>query len=276
MPFFLWAQQNTYEDILYRHIVRSYSDAGIHLTDRLDTFEAYLVNCGVLSSTGGIAYYEYFEKIARNDEWPDSVGMDDFNDFYLIPPQQLYRMDGFEPNSIPSPRLQELSKKFSGIVRKGDFSPHLVAEAIISVLGPADFESPYYRTTALLSIAYLNCPYESSYSKGKETYESKNRISVTLDETNKLAVNGISVSETELTALLYAFIQSHPSDHIITFKVHRNTSYRVYTAIQDTIMSVYDSIREEEARKKFGKPFSELSPEEQEEIIGLCPTRVAE
>lgn len=66
------------------------------------------------------------------------------------------------------------------------------------------------------------------------------------------------------------------ADHVISLQNDATTSYKTYIAVQNEIVKAYNELREEAARKYFGKAYNALLPEEQEKIDDLYPQRISE
>ena len=73
------------------------------------------------------------------------------------------------------------------------------------------------------------------------------------------------------------------SKQIVSLQNDRGTSYELYIAIQDQLAQAYSEVRNEEAIKKFGKPYQELKDsrsavdnEKAKVIRLLIPQRISE
>ncbi len=66
------------------------------------------------------------------------------------------------------------------------------------------------------------------------------------------------------------------SDHVISLQNDATTSYKAYIAVQNELVKAYNELREEAAKKYFGKSYKELLPEQQEQINKMYPQRISE
>ena len=64
--------------------------------------------------------------------------------------------------------------------------------------------------------------------------------------------------------------------HVISLQNDATTSYKAYIAVQNELVKAYNELREEAARKYFGKSYKELLPEQQEQIKNMYPQRISE
>lgn len=64
--------------------------------------------------------------------------------------------------------------------------------------------------------------------------------------------------------------------HVISLTNNVDTRYEDYIAVQNILTAAYNEIRDEKARKEFGKPFAELSSEKQEILIDLYKQKISE
>lgn len=66
------------------------------------------------------------------------------------------------------------------------------------------------------------------------------------------------------------------SKQVISLQNDRSTKYETYLTVQNELVAAYNELREELAQKKFAKPFSKLSQEQQDAIIEIYPQRISE
>jgi biopolymer transport protein ExbD len=66
------------------------------------------------------------------------------------------------------------------------------------------------------------------------------------------------------------------SDHVISLQNDATTNYKAYIAVQNELVKAYNELREEAAKKYFGRPYKELLPEQQEQINKMYPQRISE
>ena len=64
--------------------------------------------------------------------------------------------------------------------------------------------------------------------------------------------------------------------HVVSLMNHRTTTYQDYITVQNELAKAYNELRNELARKKFGKPFEELSKEQQEAVVKVYPQKISE
>ena len=65
-------------------------------------------------------------------------------------------------------------------------------------------------------------------------------------------------------------------NHVISLMNHRMTSYQDYISVQNELAKAYNELRNELARKKFGKPFEELETEQQKAVAKVYPQKISE
>ena len=65
-------------------------------------------------------------------------------------------------------------------------------------------------------------------------------------------------------------------NHVISLMNHRTTSYQDYISVQNELAKAYNELRNELARKKFGKPFEELETEQQKAVAKVYPQKISE
>jgi len=66
------------------------------------------------------------------------------------------------------------------------------------------------------------------------------------------------------------------SKGVISLQTDRGTEYQVYLMVQNELAKAYNELRQEYARKKFGKDYKDLDEEEQKAIRKLYPQKISE
>ena len=66
------------------------------------------------------------------------------------------------------------------------------------------------------------------------------------------------------------------SKGVISLQNDRGTSYAKYIEVQNELVGAFNDLREEEAKAKFNKSFSELDEEQQDIIKGVIPQMISE
>lgn len=111
----------------------------------------------------------------------------------------------------------------------------------------------------------------------EQTQEVKKRdvMNVYLHEDNKLTVNDQPMNIGKLKGEVEKFIATS-KDHVISIQADRQASYETYFAMQNEIMLAYNDLRNSFSKKKYGKRFSELTPEQADVVKKLYPQRISE
>ena len=65
-------------------------------------------------------------------------------------------------------------------------------------------------------------------------------------------------------------------NHVISLQNDRGTEYQAYIDVQNEIAAAYNELRNDISREKFGKPFAELAPDQQEAVQDICPQKISE
>jgi biopolymer transport protein ExbD len=63
---------------------------------------------------------------------------------------------------------------------------------------------------------------------------------------------------------------------VISLQNDRGTSYRMYMLVQNELVAAYNELRDELARSKFGRPYSDLLEDQQKAIQKVYPQRISE
>mgnify|MGYP003559177706 CR=1 FL=1 len=65
-------------------------------------------------------------------------------------------------------------------------------------------------------------------------------------------------------------------NHVISLQNDRGTEYQKYLEDQNELVAAYNEIREEFAKKRFGKSYSELTEDQQLAVQDLYPQKISE
>ena len=273
------------EEILLGCLNQSYGEQQVDINNELDELEAYLIESKSLESTTGQSYFDFYKQIVRLNDIPATLDYGRFENIYKLTPNQFYSVDCLEElkqldsTTIANSKYNQMTVAIQKAA-SDEVSPSKIAKAITSVLSPSDFDTPYYRAVALLTIAYTANPdnglerqLTQDDSEDNNAYEI---ITVSTTDKNQITLNGKKVSQEELKSTLRDFIKSNNSNHLIKFQADKGTSYDFYLKVQDAIKIVYNDLRDELANEKFDKTYNELNENEQKEIKEIYPFRIKE
>lgn len=124
---------------------------------------------------------------------------------------------------------------------------------------------------------------------------NRNVLEVSLNDKNEVFVKNGIVKIEQLTDLAKAFIDNNgdgsctycngdrlatssdnPIEAIISLQHLRSTDYKFYIAIQNELIKAYNELRNEEAKRLFGRPFNDLTSNDQKEIKKKYPRKLSE
>jgi len=287
LSFSFCGQTKNYEieSILLDCLIKSYGEQQVDINKELDELEKYLIESKSLKSSSGQSYFDFYQEILKLNDIPTTLDYDRFENIYKLTPSKFYKVDCLEKlRSIDSAIIanSKYNQMTVAIQKAADdeISPSNIARAITSVLSPSDFDKPYYRAVALLTIAYTASPVigreRQRMTADNEDFSSYKVMSVSTTDKNKIVLNGYFVNKEELKSTLSGFIKSNKSNHLIKFQADKGTSYDFYLKVQEAINSVYNDLRDELAKEKFNKPYKELTENELKEIREIYPSRIKE
>lgn len=271
------------ESILHNCLIKSYEEQQVNINKELDELETYLIECKFLKSPTGQSYFDFFIEIVKHNDTPATLDPDRFENIYKLEPNEFYKIDCLEklkdidPTIIFKSKFFHLTVAIQNAALKGR-TPSNIAIAITNVLGPSDFDHPYFRAIALLCIAYtgnfgkgLAMHFKTDECEEDNDYKT---ITVAATDQNQIVLDGKTVRLEELKIRLSEFIQTNQSKHLIQLRVDKGTTYGFYLKIQELILAVYNDLRNDLAIKQFNKPFNELTENQQIELIETYPIRL--
>ncbi len=71
-------------------------------------------------------------------------------------------------------------------------------------------------------------------------------------------------------------LSDNPEKAIISLQNDRGTSYKMYVRVQNELAAAYNELRNDEALKQFGEPYSNLSKADQKKIKKIYPQKISE
>ncbi|WP_294594406.1 biopolymer transporter ExbD [uncultured Rikenella sp.] len=87
--------------------------------------------------------------------------------------------------------------------------------------------------------------------------------------------NDPTMPEKEMTEI--PLLGSYPvSKGLISLQNDRGTSYEMYLKVQNELTKAYNEAKNDLAQKSFGRPYSDLSPEQQKAINKAIPVKISE
>ena len=101
-------------------------------------------------------------------------------------------------------------------------------------------------------------------------------ITVRLDAHDQLSLDGTLLTPQQLTEQLMLRVEQDRLDHVVSIETSRETTYDAYFHVQDAVVRAYASLRNQRARQLCGRPYSNCSAEEREDIDHYYPQRISE
>ena len=115
--------------------------------------------------------------------------------------------------------------------------------------------------------------------------KERNVLKVLVNSKNQLLVEGKLMLITDLRAMTKKFITNNgkdpdlsdsPEKAVISLKNDRGTSYETYINVQNELKAAYREVREEYARRKFGRTLDQLNEEQADEVSDKYPQKISE
>jgi len=84
-----------------------------------------------------------------------------------------------------------------------------------------------------------------------------------------------NMPEKEMKEIPY-FGQYPVSKQVISLQNDRGTKYEMYLKVQNELVAAYNELRQELAKKKFGKDYNKITKEQRDAINEIYPQRISE
>ena len=274
------------EDVLLYCLRTSYKSKQVDLQGELSEFEKYLVDKGILKSTSGQSYYDFCKQVAELNDFPGEIDVVRFDNLYKVRPDEYYNPEclkgliKIDSSGMISSKYFQMTVKMQEVASTGDVSPFGMANTIISVLSPSDFEKPYYRAIALLTIlntSDIETGLLRTLTPVKPVNDSEYpSVLILANKNNEIVFNDSVVNPETLKIDLYRFIKENGANHVIVFSNEKGTTYDCYLTVQDYIAEVYLRLRNEKSKELFNKSYMELDGTEKDKIKSIFPSNINE
>ncbi len=128
--------------------------------------------------------------------------------------------------------------------------------------------------------------------------KKRNVLEIALDAHNQLMLGDDLLQPEELTSRVADFVANASNDpsmpekslrevnllglvevsdrHVLSIDVNREATYDAYFQMQNAIVRAYARLRNQLAKKQFGRPYAQCSQEEREAIGMVYPQRISE
>lgn len=128
-------------------------------------------------------------------------------------------------------------------------------------------------------------PVPPQMEKESKVIERRNIFELTITAEGKLLHGEEEVAMDKLCTTLEEFILNphsnpmlaeSPEKHIIMLRTDDEASYETYFKAKNQITIAYDQLRDKEAHKRFGRPYSQLNPRQLQSVDQTIPQRFTE
>ena len=101
-------------------------------------------------------------------------------------------------------------------------------------------------------------------------------LRITLDAHDQLSIDGTLLTTQQLKNQIVEFVAADRTDHVISIRTDRATTYEAYFRMQNAIVAAYNQLREHYSRERYGKGYGELFQEQRDEVNQYYPQRISE
>ena len=101
-------------------------------------------------------------------------------------------------------------------------------------------------------------------------------LQITLDAHDNLSIDGTLLTTQQLKNQIVEFVAADRTDHVISIRTDRATTYEAYFRMQNASVAAYNQLREHYSRERYGKGYGELFQEQRDEVNQYYPQRISE
>jgi len=119
----------------------------------------------------------------------------------------------------------------------------------------------------------------------KSTQTKNNILNILVDTKDQILINGDTTKILDLKQVIIDFVNNYgldptksdsPDKAVISFKSHKGTTYEMYLSVHKELKAAYNVMWNEEAIKKYGRNYEELTNEEHRTVREIYPYRISE
>ena len=166
------------------------------------------------------------------------------------------------------------------IVAAEDVRLGVIEDVKMKLRGQGALKIRYYREASQDGVTRYMPPMPRGSVTSQESSESVKRENVFVIHINSADKiffgDKPRQDEEEMVQVAKDFLKKHGKDTRFGLVADRGSSYGTYTRMQEVLIRVYTEVRNEKALEVYGKPLSELSVEEQNQIIKQIPVGISE
>lgn len=281
------SQNKRIETELMECYYQTYSDNGAELKRLISNYQSLLVKEKVIADSSAKSYLNFYQKIAEEKEFEHIPSKS-----FLTELQSIEKPNGMinrecqsrvltDSSSYNTNKIFILEDAISSVQEAGDLSPSLVAKQILTVLSEEDFELEYYRLRTLFLFDMLNVDYGIDNKLRTSTgevieHDLTNALKISTNGKNEIFTNGQKVSIKQLKEKVKDYERKNKEVSVIAINASRETMYRTYIDIQNTITSAIQSLRNEKSISDYQMEFENLTDEQKQIIIKVYPIEIVE
>ncbi len=108
--------------------------------------------------------------------------------------------------------------------------------------------------------------------------EERNILRLSIAPDDALTCNDEPMQLSQLRPCIEKFVgqTADRQKHVIQIDAHRDAHYDIYFQVQNEIVAAYRHLREQQARRQYGKHFEQCTAEEKDALRAYYPQRIAE
>ena len=106
--------------------------------------------------------------------------------------------------------------------------------------------------------------------------ERENILNVSITADNKIAIEGQTLGMEQLKKRVTDFISKRKNKHILRIEAAPEAKYDTYFKMQNAIIDCYRALRDDYARKTFGKSYAQCNEDERQVVSDYYPQRISE
>lgn len=274
------------ESVFYDCARNSYSVSGSDLDSLMQAFESELMDRGLLEDRGAESYRGLLQRVASGQRLvldPDLA----FGTRLAAAPRDtlqwkacLQTLESLRANQPDATFTRFLDRRDAMI--QSDVSPELQASILLDLLGVEELEQAFYR----LHTYYLldrqaaqpdltdTLPGNFSALMGPYPPRGANVFRIYLNERGETIVEDRLLAPEQLAAQLSRHARRFGPDALYIIDMELDVKYRQFISLKDRIALSIHEVRDQFARRIYGRTLLELSEGEKSDLENRFPLRV--
>lgn len=274
------------ENQVFECIRQSFVPNGASLDSLMLRYEAQLIEMGLLQSGSAPDYQNLIQRVASGQRIETPMPLQFGTALRELSRDSLawrdcqFTLERYRTQNPESTVSRFMDRRDVMIVE--NIGPDVQAAALLDILGPPEFGLPFYRMETYYLLDLLSRaagqpgPLPDPVSEQAARYDGRgaNVFRIYLNEETQTLVEDRLVSPVQLGEMVHRHAREFGPEALYVVDLEMDVKYRQFILLRDQITLAVSEVRDQYARRVFGKTLSEVTEAESLLLEERFPVRV--